>query len=142
MKKEQLVSLVKELDALMPMPQSPDDENTPVMFGTAGIFVMGDNGSPLLLGCYDDPAVMLADDSLAPFGNGYGHLFFVHYGVLVDTNMNKDDDDAYRTARVIIGITPDGLATSLFRGLVDDEVFFVDENCEQTPHDPFVELFS
>lgn len=141
MKKEQLVSMAKELDALMPMPQSPDDETTPVMFGMAGIFVMGDNGSPMLLGCYDDPTVMLEDKSLAPFGNGYGHLFFVHYGVLMDTNMDKDDEDAYRTARVIIGITPDGLATSLFRGLVDDEVFFIDEDCEQTPYDPFVELF-
>jgi hypothetical protein len=138
MNKEQLVSMTKELDALLPMPTHPDDENAPVMFGVGGIVVMTDNGSPLLLGCYDDPSDLFADTSIAPFGNGFGHLLFVHYGVLTEL---ENEETPMRPMRVIVGITPDGLTTSLFRDVSENEIVFVDENCEQTPNDPFLELF-
>ena len=136
MNTEQLVSMVKELDALMPLPDSPDDETPPVMFGEGGFVVMSDNGSPLILGTYNDPEVMFGDKSISPFANGFGHLFAVNYGALFD-----EDEESLRAMRVIVGVTADGLATSIFRDLLTNEIIFVDENCEQTPFDPVLGMF-
>jgi hypothetical protein len=134
--KEELVRLAKELDALMPLPDSPEDEKVPVMFGEGGFIVMGDNGSPLILGTYNDPEVMFGDKSISPFANGFGHLFAVNYGALFD-----EDEDTLKAMRVIIGVTADGLATSVFRDLLTNEIIFIDENCEQTPFDPVLGMF-
>jgi hypothetical protein len=43
--------------------------------------------------------------------------------------------------RVIVGVTADGIATSIFRDLMTNEIIFVDENCEQTPFDPVLGMF-
>lgn len=139
MNKYDLVSTVKEIDSLLPMPDDPMSD-IPVMFGNAGIIVMGDNGMPLLLGCYDDPTVMFSDESITPFAQGFGHLFFVHYGLLVDEETD-DPEQELRPMRIIVGVTPEGVATSLFRSIMENEVCFVDENCEQTPNDPFLGMF-
>ena len=128
--------MVKELDALMPLPDSPSDEKIPVMFGEGGFVVMSDNGSPLVLGTYTDPELMFGDKSISPFANGFGHLFAVNYGALFD-----EDEDTLRAMRVIIGVTAEGLATSVFRDLLTSEIIFVDENCEQTPSDTVLGMF-
>ena len=136
--RQTLVNMAKELDALLPIPEYPDDEATPIVFGHAGVVIMGDNGSPMVLGTYTNPRVMLEDRSLSPFVNGFGHLFVVSYGALIDDNEDTDSLDA---VRVIVGVTAEGLATSVFRRLGTDEVFFIDENCEETLNDPFLEMF-
>lgn len=134
--KEELVRMAKELDALMPLPDSPEDEGVPVMFGEGGFVVMSDNGSPLVLGTYTDPEAMFGDKTISPFANGFGHLFAVNYGALFD-----EDEQSLRAMRVIVGVTFDGIATSVFRDLMTDEIIFIDEKCEKTPFDPVLGMF-
>ena len=138
MNKQDLVIMAKELDALLPIPDHPNDMDAPIIFGNAGVVVMGDSGSPLVLGTYDDPRTMLEDRSLSPFVNGFGHLFVVSYGALVDEGEESDSLDAIR---VIVGVTAEGLATSVFRDLGSNKVFFIDEECEQTRNEPFLAIF-
>lgn len=136
MNKEELVNMVKELDALLPLPDSPEDEKVPVMFGEGGFLVMGDAGAPLILGTYNDPDAMWSDKSISPFASGFGHLFTVNYGALFD-----EDEESLRAMRVIVGTTVEGLATSIFRDLLTNEIIFLDEKCEQTPCDPVLGMF-
>ena len=60
----------------------------------------------------------------------------MNYGALFD-----EDEDTLRAMRVIVGVTADGLATSVFRDLLTNEIIFIDENCEQTPFDPVLGMF-
>ncbi len=136
MNTEELVRMAKELDALMPLPDSPEDERPPVMFGEGGFIVMGDNGSPLVLGTYTDPSEMFADKSISPFANGFGHLFAVNYGAVLD-----EDDESIVPMRLIVGVTAEGLATSIFRNLTTNEIIFLDEDCAKTSNDPLLGMF-
>jgi hypothetical protein len=143
MNTHQLVSMVKELDNLMPVPEHPEDENAPIRFGNAGFIVMGDNGTPMVLNSYDNPRQMMEDRSIAPFAGGYGHLFLVSYGAVLSEIDEDDDPDNAEIVpvRLIIGLSSEGIATTLFRNLATDEVTFCDEDCTKTDFDTYSELF-
>ncbi len=116
--------MVRELDNLLPVPENPEDYSTPVDFGTTGVVVMCDSGTPLVITTFDEPTEMFGNQEVSIFANGFGHLFVVAYGGA----MNVDSEEAH-VARVIFGLTCDGLQTSLMRFLDTDEVM-CDENGE------------
>lgn len=118
----ELISMVKELDNLLPVPDNPEDYSTPVDFGTTGIVVMCDSGTPLVIRTFDEPMEMFDNQEVSIFANGFGHIFVVAYGGV----MNIDSEEAH-VARVIFGLTCDGLQTSLMRFLDTDETM-CDEN--------------
>jgi hypothetical protein len=120
----ELISMVKELDNLLPVPETPEDYSTPVDFGTTGIVVMCDSGTPMVITTFDEPTEMFGNQEVSIFANGFGHVFVVAYGGA----MNADTEEAH-VARVIFGLTCDGLQTSLMRFLDTDEIM-CDENGE------------
>ena len=120
----ELVSMAKELDNLLPVPENPEDYSTPVDFGTTGIVVMCDSGTPLVITTFDEPAEMFRNQEVSIFANGFGHVFVVAYGGA----MNAETEEVH-VARLILGMTSDGLQTSLMRFLENGEVM-CDENGE------------
>lgn len=120
----ELISMVKELDNLLPVPDNPEDYSTPVDFGTTGIVVMCDSGTPLVIRTFDEPKEMFDNQEVSIFANGFGHVFVVAYGGA----MNAETEEVH-VARVIFGLTCDGLQTSLMRFLDSDEIM-CDENGE------------
>ena len=120
----ELISMVKELDNLLPVPDNPEDYSTPIDFGTTGIVVMCDSGTPLVIRTFDEPTEMFDNQEVSIFANGFGHVFVVAYGGA----MNAETEETHVT-RVIFGLTCDGLQTSLMRFLDNGEVM-CDENGE------------
>jgi hypothetical protein len=120
----ELISMVRELDALLPVPENPEDYSTPVDFGTTGIVVMCDSGTPLVVSTFDEPKEMFGNQEVSIFANGFGHVFVVAYGGAI----NAETDETH-VARVIFGLTCEGLQTSLMRFLDTDEIM-CDENGE------------
>ena len=118
----ELVSMVKELDNLLPVPENPEDYSTPVDFGTTGVVVMCDSGTPMVITTFDEPTEMFGNQEVSIFANGFGHVFVVAYGGAV----NAETDEVH-VARLIFGLTCDGLQTSLMRFLDNGETM-CDEN--------------
>lgn len=83
---EQLVGWVREIDAQLPVPVEPEDYTTPVDFGMTGIVVMSDN-SPFLIATGDDPFALLESDDVRVFARGYGTLFMVTYGGVIQKDI-------------------------------------------------------
>lgn len=77
---------------------------------------MCDGGAPLLVKVFDSPEEMFTSDEVKVFANGFGHIFVVAYGGAFD------EDDQPHIARVIFGMTHEGLATTLCRFLDNDEI--------------------
>ena len=107
--------MVRELDALLPVPENPEDYSTPVDFGTTGIVVMCDSGTPLVVSTFDEPKEMFGNQEVSIFANGFGHVFVVAYGGAI----NAETDETH-VARVIFGLTCEVLHTSLMRFLDTD----------------------
>ena len=120
----ELISMVKELDNLLPVPENPEDYSTPVDFGTTGVVVMCDSGTPMVITTFDEPTEMFGNQEVSIFANGFGHVFVVAYGGAV----NAETEEVH-VARLIFGLTCDGLQTSLMRFLDNGEVM-CDENGE------------
>jgi hypothetical protein len=120
----ELISMVKELDNLLPVPENPEDYSTPVDFGTTGVVVMCDSGTPLIIKTFDEPKEMFGNQEVSIFANGFGHVLVVAYGGA----MNAETEETH-VARVIFGLTCEGLQTSLMRFLDTDEIM-CDENGE------------
>jgi hypothetical protein len=85
---------------------------------------MSDSGTPLVVSTFDEPKEMFGNQEVSIFANGFGHVFVVAYGGAI----NAETDETH-VARVIFGLTCEGLQTSLMRFLDTDEVM-CDENGE------------
>lgn len=113
----ELSSMVKELDNLLPVPEHAEDYSTPVDFGTTGVVVMCDSGMPMVIQTFDSPQELFGNDEVKVFANGFGHVFVVAYG-----GAQNPFTDETHIARVIFGITHNGLSSSLMRFLDNDEI--------------------
>ena len=117
---EQLIGWAREIDAQLPIPNDPDDDTTPVMFGLTGIVVMSDN-APMLIAVGDDPFALLESDDVRVFARGYGALFMVTYGGVLQQDMETGETEAH-IARCIMGMTYNGVNTALMRFLDNDHI--------------------
>lgn len=117
---EQLIGWAREIDAQLPIPNDPDDDTTPVMFGLTGIVVMSDN-APMLIAVGDDPFALLESDDVRVFARGYGALFMVTYGGVIQQDMVTGESEAH-IARCIMGMTYNGVNTALMRFLDNDHI--------------------
>ena len=117
---EQLVGWVREIDAQLPVPVEPEDYTTPVDFGMTGIVVMSDN-SPFLIATGDDPFALLESDDVRVFARGYGTLFMVTYGGVIQKDIETGESEAH-IARCIMGMTYNGMNTVLMRFLDNDHI--------------------
>lgn len=117
---EQLVGWAREIDAQLAIPNDPEDTTTPVDFGRTGAVVMSDN-APILVAVGDDPWELLESEDVRVFARGYGVLFLVTYGGVLQRDMDTGETEAH-IARCIMGMTYDGMNTALMRFLDNDHV--------------------
>lgn len=138
---EQLIGWAREIDAQLPIPNDPEDETTPVTFGMAGIVIMSDN-SPMLIAVGDDPFALLESDDVRVFARGYGALFMVTYGGVIQQDMVTGESEAH-IARCIMGMTYNGVNTALMRFLDNDHIEVDMEGTGAgSAHEAMLEVFS
>ena len=138
---EQLIGWAREIDAQLPIPNDPDDDTTPVMFGLTGIVVMSDN-APMLIAVGDDPFALLESDDVRVFARGYGALFMVTYGGVIQQDMVTGESEAH-IARCIMGMTYNGVNTALMRFLDNDHIEVdMDGTGAGSAHEAMLEVFS
>lgn len=138
---EQLIGWAREIDAQLPIPNDPDDDTTPIDFGLAGIVVMSDN-SPMLIAVSDDPFALLESDDVRVFARGYGALFMVTYGGVIQQDMVTGETEAH-IARCVMGMTYEGVNTALMRFLDNDHIEVDTEGQGQgSAHEAMLEVFA
>lgn len=138
---EQLVGWAREIDAQLAVPDDPEDDTTPVDYGMTGIVVMSDN-SPMLIAVGDDPYSLLESDEVRVFARGFGALFVVTYGGVLQRDLETGEEEAH-IARCIMGMSHNGMNTALMRFLDNDHIE-VDEvgAGSGSAHDAMKEVFA
>lgn len=122
---EQLIGWAREIDAQLAIPEHPEDLSTPVDFGTCGVVVMSDN-APMLVATGEDFSDLLEDDGVKLFAQGFGSFFLVSYGGVIESDAETGESSPH-IARVVMGMTYDGVTTALMRFL-DNETVQVADN--------------
>ena len=78
----------------------------------------------VIMASYDDPQELLDDPFMGMATELYGHMFVVAYGAVI-----AEGDDNVHPARIIIGVSKEGLTSTLMRTL-DVEGYVHDEEGE------------
>jgi len=123
MKQSQIADMVRHIDLVLPLPEHPSDKCA-VEFGTTGVLAMSGD-TAVVMASYDDPQDLLDDPFMELAPRLYGHMFVVAYGAVV-----AEGDNDIHPARIIIGVSKEGLVSTLMRTL-DVEGYVHDETGDQ-----------
>ena len=122
MRQQEIADMVRHIDLVLPIPEHPEDKCA-VEFGTTGVLAMSGD-TAVIMASYDDPQELLDDPFMGMATELYGHMFVVAYGAVI-----AEGDDNVHPARIIIGVSKEGLTSTLMRTL-DVEGYVHDEEGE------------